>query len=70
MLRGKPHGLVHEIGVAGMKAGRDIGRAYQGNQMVVARIADTPSAIGLTHVAIDVDDLLHETTLMPPSHAR
>jgi hypothetical protein len=64
VLGGHTHCLIHQVGISGMKAGGDIGRAYKRDNMVVARIANAPASEGFPHVAIDIDNLLQAKFLM------
>jgi hypothetical protein len=57
MSRGKCHGLVDEVRVAGVKACGDIGRADVGDEQGILRVADPPATEGLSHIAVDIDDI-------------
>ena len=57
VLDGEANRIVHQVGIAGMEAGGDVGRADQSHQDAVARIADRPAAEGLAEIAIDVHRL-------------
>lgn len=61
---GQCHGLVDEVRVARMEAGGDIGRADVRDQQRILRIADPPATEGLSHIAVDVDDIFQ--TVFPP----
>ena len=52
-------GTAHGAGVAGMKAGGDVGRADEAHQLVVDAIADGPRAKALAHVRIEIHCLHH-----------
>lgn len=47
-------GAAHGAGVAGVKAGGDIGGADQRHEFVIDPIADGPWAEALTHVRIEI----------------
>lgn len=62
MLARHHHGAVHDVGIAGVKAGGDVGRADQRHDGVVHVIADLPGTKALAHIGVQVyRRLAHET---------
>ena len=55
-LGGESHCQVHEIGVAGMEPGGDIGGTDEFQKMAVIGIGKAPLTETFSHIAIDIDD--------------
>jgi hypothetical protein len=49
------HHPAHDVRVAGVEAGRDVGRADQGHQLFVDAVADGPGAEAFAHVGVQID---------------
>lgn len=47
----------HGAGVAGMKTGGDVGRAYVAHQLIVDAVANGPRTKSLTHVRVEIHHL-------------
>ena len=65
MLARQQHGAVHDVGIAGMKAGGDVGRADQRHDGVVHAVSDGPWAESFAHVGIQVDAPLAHCGMSP-----
>jgi hypothetical protein len=60
MLPGQQHHPAHDVRIAGVEAGRDVGRADQRHELFVDTIADGPRTEAFAHVGIQIDQrLLH-----------